>query len=72
LTLTEASPAVGASVVTLNIRAKTGASVVSVIRDGVTTRNIGAEWEFRIGDTLIVMGDAHQLAALKDLLGVTS
>ena len=72
LTLTEASPAVGATVVTLNIRAKTGASIVSVIRDGVTTRNIGAEWEFRIGDTLIVMGDAHQLAALKDLLGITS
>ena len=71
LTLTDASPAIGATVVTLNIRAKTGASVVSVIRDGKTVRNIGAEWEFRIGDTLVVMGDAHQLAALKDLLGVT-
>ena len=71
LTLTDASPAIGATVVTLNIRAKTGASVVSVIRDGKTVRHIGAEWEFRIGDTLVVMGDAHQLAALKDLLGVT-
>lgn len=71
LTLTDASPAIGATVVTLNIRAKTGASVVSVIRDGKTVRNIGAEWEFRIGDTLVVIGDAHQLAALKDLLGVT-
>lgn len=71
LTLTDASPAIGATVVTLNIRAKTGASVVSVIRDGKIVRNIGAEWEFRIGDTLVVMGDAHQLAALKDLLGVT-
>ena len=46
LTLTDASPAIGATVVTLNIRAKTGASVVSVIRDGKTVRNIGAEWEF--------------------------
>ena len=72
LTLDANSPAVGATVVTLNIRAKTGASVVSVIRDGKTVRNIGAEWEFHIGDTLVVMGDAHQLAALKDLLGVTS
>lgn len=71
LTLPAASPAVGETVVTLNIRAKTGASVVSVIREGKITRNIGAEWEFRIGDTLVVMGDAHQLAALKDLLGVT-
>jgi K+/H+ antiporter YhaU regulatory subunit KhtT len=72
LTLASDSPAVGATVVTLNIRAKTGASVVSVIRDGKTVRNIGAEWEFRIGDTLVVMGDTHQLAALKDLLGVTA
>jgi hypothetical protein len=72
LTLTADSPAIGATVVTLNIRAKTGSSVVSVIRDGKTVRNIGAEWEFRIGDTLVVMGDAHQLAALKDLLGVTA
>ena len=71
-TLDAASPAVGGTVVTLNIRAKTGASVVSVIRGGVTTRNVGPEWEFRVGDTLVAIGDAHQIAALKDLLGVTS
>jgi CPA2 family monovalent cation:H+ antiporter-2 len=72
ITLPAESPAIGASVVTLNIRAKTGASVVSVIRDGETNRNIGAEWEFMIGDTLVVMCDTRQLAALKDMLGVTS
>jgi CPA2 family monovalent cation:H+ antiporter-2 len=72
ITLPAASPAVGGTPVSLNIRAKTGASVVSVVRDGKITRNIGADWEFRIGDTLVVMGDAHQLAALKDLLGVVS
>ena len=71
ITLPAGSPAVGGTPVSLNIRAKTGASVVSVVRDGKITRNIGADWEFRIGDTLVVMGDAHQLAALKDLLGVT-
>lgn len=71
LTLTSASPAVGATVVTLDVRAKTGANVVSVIRDGDIVRNIGSEWEFRIGDTLVVMCDKRQLAALKDLLGIT-
>jgi K+/H+ antiporter YhaU regulatory subunit KhtT len=70
LTLPPSSPAIGSTVVTLNIRAKTGASIVSVIRDGKTTRNIGADWEFRIGDTLVAMADNHQLAALKDLLGI--
>ena len=71
LVLGAESPAVGGSVVTLNIRAKTGASVVAVVRDGRTFRNVGAEWEFRIGDELVVLGDARQLGALKDLLGVT-
>ena len=68
---TRGSPAVGETVVTLNMRAKTGASVVAVVRDGQMTRNVGPEWEFRIGDELLVLGDAHQMAALKDLLGVT-
>jgi K+/H+ antiporter YhaU regulatory subunit KhtT len=70
LTLAADSPAVGETTVTLNIRAKTGASVVSVIRDGKVTRNIGADWEFRIGDTLVVLGNGAEVAALKDLLGV--
>ena len=70
LTLGPTSPAIGGTVVTLNIRAKTGASVVSVARNGRVCRNIGPEWEFRIGDTLGVLGDGAQIAALKDLLGV--
>jgi len=70
LTLEASSLAVGESVVTLNIRAKTGASIVSVIREGEITRNIGPDWEFRVGDTLVALGDTHQIAALKDLLGI--
>ena len=66
------SPAIGGTVVTLNIRAKTGASVVSVVRGGKTTRNIGPEWEFRAGDRIVALGDHKQIAALKDLMGVTS
>ena len=70
LTLGANSPAVGATVVTLDIRAKTGVTVVSVERGGGVYRNIGPEWEFRIGDTLIVLGERSQVGALKDLLGV--
>ena len=65
------SPAIGGTVVTLNIRAKTGASVVSVVRGGKTTRNIGPEWEFCAGDRIVALGDHKQIAALKDLMGVT-
>ena len=64
------SPALGETVVSLDIRAKTGASVVAVYRDGQITRNVGPDWEFAIGDVLIVLGDSPQIAALKDLLGV--
>ena len=66
------SPAIGGTVVTLNIRAKTGASVVSVVRDGVVARNVGPEWEFRGGDIIVALGNHAQIVALKDLLGVTS
>ena len=65
------SPAVGGTVVSLDIRAKTGASVVAVHRDGQIARNVGPDWEFAIGDVLVVLGDPPQIAALKDLLGVT-
>ena len=72
LVLAADSPAVGETVVSLNIRAKTGASIVSVLRDGHVYRNVGPELEFRIGDELVALGDAHQVGALKDLLGVTA
>ena len=70
LTLPPDSPAVGGTVVTLNIRAKTGASVVSVERDGEVRRNIGPEWVFRAGDTLVALGEPEQVAALRALLGI--
>ena len=71
LELTSGSPAIGETVVTLNIRAKTGASVVAVCRQEKVYRNIGPDWEFQVGDVLVTIGEQSQIAALKDLLGVT-
>lgn len=68
VTLAAGSPAVGETVVSLNVRSRTGASIVSVERAGVVTRNIGPEWTFRAGDTLHAIGNADQIAALKALL----
>jgi len=42
------------------------------VRGGVVARNIGPEWEFRAGDVVVAFGNHAQIAALKDLLGVTS
>ena len=64
------SPAIGGTVVSLNIRAKTGVSVVSLERDGEMIRNVGPETEFKVGDVLYTIGDGSQIAALKDLLGI--
>ena len=67
-----ASPAVGGTVVSLDIRAKTGASIISIEREGVTIRNVGPDLEFVAGDILVALGDNSQIAALKDLLGITA
>lgn len=67
-----ASPAVGLSIKALDIRAKTGASVVAVLRGGERNRNPGADWSFEIGDEAEVIGSPRELAAAKDLFGVIS
>lgn len=72
LSLDMASPAIGGTVVSLNIRAKTGVSVVSLERDGEMIRNVGPETEFKVGDVLYTIGNGAQIAALKDLLGITA
>lgn len=70
LTLDMSSPAIGGTVVSLNIRAKTGVSVVSLERNGEMIRNVGPETEFKVGDILYTIGNGAQIAALKDLLGI--
>lgn len=61
------SIAVGSSVISLDIRARTGASVVAVERGGETIRTVGSVI-FEPGDVLIAMGGGAELAALKELL----
>ena len=62
------SPAVGETVVSLNVRQKTGVNVVSVERGGVRVTNFGPSFVFGPGDVLVVTGDAEQLKALQDLV----
>ena len=62
------SPAIGLTIKALDIRAKTGASVVSVSRDGQRIGNPGADWCFEPGDIVEAIGDPGQLAALRDVL----
>jgi len=69
LTVAADSPARGETIKSLDIRARTGASVVAVRRGAETFRNPGANWCFEAGDVLSALGDPGQLAALAALLG---
>lgn len=68
LTVAADTPAVGATIKSLDIRAKTGASVVAIRRGADTFRNPGANWCFETGDELSVIGEPQQIAALRELL----
>ena len=70
LTIPAGSPAIGETIRSLDIRAKTGASVVAVERAGERFRNPGPTWMFEAGDEAVVIGDPPQLAALRELLNV--
>ena len=59
------SPAIGRTLRSLDIRARTGALVISVERGGETTGNPGADWAFEEGDVLVAMGDETQMSSLR-------
>jgi K+/H+ antiporter YhaU regulatory subunit KhtT len=52
----------------LDIRARTGASVVAIERDGQLTTNPAPSFALRSGDRLLVLGDGEALAKLAKLL----
>jgi CPA2 family monovalent cation:H+ antiporter-2 len=56
------------SIVDLEIRARSGASIVAVRRNAVTTSNPPPEFAIRPGDSLLVMASSSDLQKLRDLL----
>ena len=64
----EDSPVAGFTVGALGIRAKTGASIAAVDRNGLRLRNVGPALKLRAGDILIAMGDRNQIGQLKSLV----
>lgn len=64
------SPAIGLSIKALNVRAKTGASIVVVSRGDERVENPGADWVFSTNDMIEAIGAPDQLASLRALLGL--
>jgi CPA2 family monovalent cation:H+ antiporter-2 len=65
VTLSADSPLVGRSIRELNIRDRTGASVVGVMRAGELHPNPDAGYWFDAGDMVAVMGNVEQLEAFQ-------
>lgn len=63
-----ASPLVGKTLADSELRERTGASVVAVIRGEQALPNPGVETVFRPGDTLVLIGDDEQTDAAKQLI----
>ena len=62
------SPACGKTVGELNFRAKTGVTIVAVVRNGVPTTSPPTDFRFEGGDVLVLVGAHSQLEDATRLL----
>lgn len=63
-----ASLIVGQTLAEANLRARTGASVIVIIRDGQTMPNPKSSTRFEVGDLVGLIGDAAQIARLEQIV----
>jgi monovalent cation:H+ antiporter-2, CPA2 family len=70
VSLDEGSPAVGQTLKSLNLRARTGVSVMAILRGGATLSNPGGELALEVNDQLVLIGDGVQLQAALPLLAL--
>ena len=57
------SPAVGQTLASLDLRGRTRALIIAVVRDGTHTLGPGPEYQLRPGDILVLVGDHEALDA---------
>ena len=65
----QSSPVIGRSVGSLDIRAETGTTIVTVIRGENRIRNVGPRLEILAGDILVAMGNDEEIVKLRNLVG---
>jgi CPA2 family monovalent cation:H+ antiporter-2 len=68
MSIGDGSPLAGRSLAEANIRSRTGASVVALIRAGRLTANPKSMTAFEAGDRIGVIGEAEQIAAAQRLV----
>ena len=58
----DGAPAIGASATTLELRRRTGAVQIAVVRDGKPIYHRESEFHYRAGDTVVLVSDADSLS----------
>lgn len=66
--LSETSPAIGKRLIDVDLRQRTGATLIAAIRDGATIISPARDFEFRSGDILILFGKGENLESAVRLL----
>lgn len=67
--LPEENPVVGQTLEETNLRARTGASVAAILRDGQLLANPKSATVFQAGDRIGLIGDESEIDAVEKLLG---
>jgi CPA2 family monovalent cation:H+ antiporter-2 len=67
--VTDSSPAAGKSLAEIELRERSGITVIAVVRDGVSTHNPRADFRLAAGDILVLLGSHQQL---DDAAGIVS
>lgn len=67
--LTEGNPIVGQTLEEANLRARTGASIAAILRDGQLLANPKSATVFQAGDRIGLIGDQNEFDAVEELLG---
>lgn len=70
--LAETSPAANQTLVGFNLRARSGVTIIAVVRDGKPTTNPPADFVMRAGDVVVLVGAHAQLDAARALLETTA
>ena len=71
VTMPAGAVAAGKLIRELQLRTATGASIVGIEREGVAVINPGPDEELQVGDRVLMLGTAEQLASARDLLEAT-
>jgi CPA2 family monovalent cation:H+ antiporter-2 len=68
----EGAPVIGKSLAEVDLRSRSGATVIAVVREGKSFHNVGADFTLAAGDRLVLLGDHKALDDAAQILSPLS